>query len=64
MAFHTSKPMHRVHYEISMRVAKSVSANILIHPVAGVGKPGDMAYHNLVHCYMALLKQCPNNMTM
>ncbi|HEY9052147.1 MAG TPA: bifunctional sulfate adenylyltransferase/adenylylsulfate kinase [Gammaproteobacteria bacterium] len=64
MAFHTSKPMHRVHHEITTRAAKSVGANILIHPVAGVSKPGDMAYYSRVHCYQAIQHYYPNNMAM
>ena len=64
MAFHTSKPMHRVHHEITIRAAKSVGASILIHPVAGVGKPGDMAYYSRVHCYQAIQKYYPNNLVM
>lgn len=62
IAFHTSKPMHRVHYEITLRAAKEYSANILIHPVAGVGKPGDLAYYSRVHCYQAILNHYPKYM--
>jgi len=59
VAFHTSKPMHRVHHEITTDAAKSLGANILIHPVSGVGKPGDLAYYSRVHCYQAVMKYYP-----
>ena len=59
VAFHTSKPMHRVHYEITTNAAKSLGANLLIQPVSGVGKPGDLAYYSRVHCYQAIIKHYP-----
>jgi len=62
VAFHTSKPMHRVHYDITLNAARELGANILIHPVAGVGKPGDLAYYSRVHCYQAILKHYPKYM--
>lgn len=61
VAFHTSKPMHRVHHEITMRAAKAFNANILIHPVVGMSKPGDMHYYARVHCYQAILDYYPKN---
>jgi len=59
VAFHTSKPMHRVHYELTTQAAKSLGANLLIQPVSGVGKPGDLAYYSRVHCYQAIIKHYP-----
>ena len=64
VAFHTSKPMHRIHHEITPDAAKSVGANVLIHPVSGVGKPGDLAYYSRVHCYQAVMKYYPNHLAM
>ncbi len=64
VAFHTSKPMHRVHYEITTQAAKSVGANLLIQPVSGVGKPGDMAYYSRVNCYQAIMRYYPKYLTM
>ncbi len=59
VAFHTSKPMHRVHYDLTTQAAKSIGANLLIQPVSGVGKPGDLAYYSRVHCYQAIMKYYP-----
>jgi len=64
VAFHTSKPMHRVHYDITVKAAKSVDANILIQPISGVGKPGDIAYYNRVHCYQAIMQYYPKYLSM
>jgi len=64
VAFHTSKPMHRVHYEITINAAKSIGANLLIQPLSGVGKPGDLAYYSRVHCYQAIMKYYPKYLAM
>lgn len=64
VAFHTSKPMHRVHYDITTRAAKELAANLLIQPLSGVGKPGDLAYYSRVRCYQAILKYYPNYLAM
>ena len=62
IAFHTSKPMHRVHREITLRAAREAGANILLHPVVGMSKPGDMHYYARVHCYQAIKKYYPKNL--
>ena len=62
LAFHTSKPMHRVHREITLRAAKEVQANILLHPAVGMTKPGDLHYYARVHCYQAIRRHYPHNM--
>jgi len=62
VAFHTSKPMHAVHYEMTMRAAKQAGAHILLHPVVGMAKPGDLHYYGRVHCYEAILKQYPKSL--
>ncbi len=62
VAFHTSKPMHAVHYEMTMRAAKKTNAHILIHPIVGMAKPGDLHYYSRVHCYEAILKQYPKSL--
>ena len=42
VAFQTRNPMHRAHVELTMRAAKQVEANLLIHPSVGMTKPGDV----------------------
>jgi len=60
VAFHTSKPMHAVHYEMTMRASKQANAHILI--LVGMAKPGDLHYYSRVHCYEAILKQYPKSL--
>jgi len=62
VAFHTSKPMHAVHYEMTMRASREANAHILVHPVVGMAKPGDLHYYSRVHCYEAILKQYPKSL--
>lgn len=62
VAFHTSKPMHRVHQEITMRAAREANAHILLHPVVGMSKPRDISYFARVHCYQAIKHHYPKNL--
>jgi len=63
-AFHTSKPMHRIHREITLQAAKEAQAHILLHPAVGMTKPGDLHYFARVHCYEAILRHYPPNLAM
>ena len=62
IGFHTCKPMHRLHREITLRAAKEAEANILIHPSVGMTKPGDLHYYARVRCYQAIRKHYPHHM--
>jgi sulfate adenylyltransferase len=64
VAFNTSKPMHRLHRDITLRVAKEAQANILLHPAVGMTKPGDLHYYARVHCYQAIRRHYPHNLAM
>lgn len=64
VAFQTSKPMHRLQREITMRVAKELQAHILLHPTVGMTKPGDLQYYARVHCYQAMRRHFPHNLAM
>jgi sulfate adenylyltransferase len=57
VAFQTRNPMHRAHQELTLRAAKQVEANLLIHPSVGMTKPGDVEYYVRVRCYEALLSK-------
>ena len=59
VAFQTRNPMHRAHQELTLRAAKEVKANLLIHPVVGLTKPGDVDHYTRVRCYEALLHRYP-----
>jgi sulfate adenylyltransferase len=62
VGFHTSRPMHRLQRELTMRAAKDAEAHILVHPVVGMTKPGDLAYHARVKCYQAIEKHYPRGL--
>src|SRR5207245_8897346 len=59
VAFQTRNPMHRAHQELTLRAAKQVEANLLIHPSIGMTKPGDVEYYVRVRCYQAILARYP-----
>jgi sulfate adenylyltransferase len=61
VAFQTRNPMHRAHVELAFRAAKQVEANLLIHPVVGMTKPGDVDYYTRVRCYQLLLSKFPKS---
>ncbi|MGB5540386.1 MAG: bifunctional sulfate adenylyltransferase/adenylylsulfate kinase [Gammaproteobacteria bacterium] len=64
VGFHTCKPMHRLHREITLQAARQAEANILLHPSVGMTKPGDLHYYARVHCYQAIRRHYPHNMAM
>ena len=64
VAFQTRNPMHRAHQELTLRAAKEVEANLLIHPVVGMTKPGDVDHYTRVRCYQALLQRYPHHTVM
>jgi sulfate adenylyltransferase len=59
VAFQTRNPMHRAHQELTLRAAKELQANLLIHPVVGMTKPGDVDHFTRVRCYQAILGRYP-----
>lgn len=61
VAFQTRNPMHRAHLELTLRAARSVGANLLIHPSVGMTNPGDVDHYTRVRCYQALLPHYPEN---
>jgi sulfate adenylyltransferase len=64
IAFQTRNPMHRAHFELTERAVKEYEANLLIHPVVGMTKPGDIDHYTRVRCYQALLPHYPKNTVM
>ncbi|MFH1852158.1 MAG: bifunctional sulfate adenylyltransferase/adenylylsulfate kinase [Candidatus Neomarinimicrobiota bacterium] len=59
VAFQTRNPMHRAHVELTLRAANEVGANILIHPVVGLTKPGDVNHYTRVRCYEQVMNKYP-----
>jgi len=61
VAFQTRNPMHRAHLELTARATKEASVNLLIHPVVGMTKPGDVDHYTRVRAYEAIMPRYPAN---
>jgi sulfate adenylyltransferase len=59
VGFQTRNPIHRAHQELTSRAAKEVGGHLLIHPVVGLTKPGDIDYLTRVRCYKHIIKKYP-----
>ena len=59
VGFQTRNPLHRAHQELTFRAAREAQANLLIHPVVGLTKPGDVDHFTRVRCYEAVLDKYP-----
>jgi sulfate adenylyltransferase len=55
VAFQTRNPMHRIHEELTKRAADEISGALLIHPVVGLTKPGDVNHYTRVRSYKELV---------
>lgn len=54
VAFQTRNPLHRAHEEITKRAIKQVDGVLLLHPVVGMTKPGDIDHYTRVRTYKVL----------
>lgn len=54
VAFQTRNPLHRVHEELTKRAVQEVDGVLLLHPVVGMTKPGDVDHYTRVRTYRAL----------
>jgi len=59
VAFQTRNPLHYAHIELTKRAAKEFNCNLLLHPVVGPTKPGDIDYKTRMDCYHAVLDEYP-----
>ena len=57
VAFQTRNPLHRIHEELTKRAASAVGGSLLIHPVVGMTKPGDVDHFTRVRIYRALMEK-------
>jgi sulfate adenylyltransferase len=55
VAFQTRNPMHRVHEELTKRAVREIDGSLLIHPVVGTTRPGDIDAETRVRCYTELV---------
>ncbi len=56
VAFQTRNPLHRAHEELTRRAIEDVDGVLLLHPVVGMTKPGDIDYFTRVRTYKALAR--------
>jgi sulfate adenylyltransferase len=56
VAFQTRNPLHRVHEELIKRAIQQVDGVLLLHPVVGLTKPGDVDHYTRVRTYKALVQ--------
>jgi sulfate adenylyltransferase len=56
VAFQTRNPLHRVHEELTKRATAAVDGVLLLHPVVGLTKPGDVDHYTRVRTYQALAR--------
>ena len=59
IAFQTRNPLHRAHVEMISRSMEDLDAKLLLHPVVGQTKIGDIDHHTRVRCYEHVLKKFP-----
>ncbi len=57
VAFQTRNPLHRIHEELTKRAAEEVNGSLLIHPVVGLTKPGDVDHFTRVRIYSTLVEK-------
>lgn len=56
VAFQTRNPLHRAHEELTKRAASQIDGVLLLHPVVGMTKPGDVDHYTRVRAYKALVE--------
>ncbi len=56
VAFQTRNPLHRIHEELTKRAMEEINGALLLHPVVGLTKPGDVDHYTRVRIYKSLIK--------
>ena len=57
VAFQTRNPMHRAHEEMTKRAMQRIDGALLLHPVVGMTKAGDIDHYTRVQSYKALTEK-------
>merc|ERR1719336_2861102 len=61
-AFQTRNPMHRAHFELTVQALDmDPEMKMLVHPVVGMTKPGDIDHHTRVKCYKHIMPKYPKD---
>ena len=64
IAFQTRNPLHRAHVELTLQASKEEGSKLLINPVVGLTKPGDIDHYTRVRCYKHAIKKYPSNLAL
>ena len=64
VAFQTRNPMHRAHFELTLKAAEKSGAQILVNPVVGLTKDDDIDPFTRVRCYHAAFENYPKSKAM
>ena len=57
VAFQTRNPLHRAHEELTARAAEEIDGSLLLHPVVGMTRPGDIDHYTRVRSYRVLAER-------
>jgi len=57
VAFQTRNPLHRAHEEMTKHAIEKVNGVLLLHPVVGMTKPGDVDHYTRVRSYKILAER-------
>lgn len=57
VAFQTRNPLHRAHEEMTKRAMEKTGGTLLVHPVVGITKSGDIDYFTRVRTYQKLVRR-------
>lgn len=63
VAFQTRNPMHRAHFELVKRAHEKTGLPVLVHPVVGMTKEGDIDYITRVHTYKVVTEKYGKDFT-
>jgi sulfate adenylyltransferase len=63
IAYQTTAPIHRRHRDVLLEKARERQAHLLLHPNAGVAKPGDLHHNARIECYQSVVSYFPKNLT-
>lgn len=61
VAFQTRNPLHRAHEEMTKRAMDEINATLLLHPVIGITKTGDVDRFTRVRSYQKLVRRYYDN---
>lgn len=57
VAFQTRNPLHRAHEEMTKRAMEQTDGTLLLQPVVGLTKPGDVDHFTRVRSYKSLMSE-------